>query len=561
MPVGVGMNGATQSARDTVPDCNVDDIRRTFLLMRRLPNQVTELRCLKTRWKTLSGYSNDLDKLVALAVDLNGRQSIKAVYLTANPPKPDLVARSKDRITEWAENTTADGDIVHRFWFPIASTPNPIAGISSTNAEHEASLVKAKRIARWLVDHGVPENSIILGDSGNGAHVLAAIDLPNDDDSTNLLQKCIAVVAHFFAEHSKEIDKTVYSAAQMWKLYGTMARKGDNLPERPHRLSRLVYGPKNLAICPVDALRAIAAELPEPTKKTAYNGNGKVFDIEQFISEHLIVKHEKDWNGNRMWILAECPFNAEHNYGEVHIQQFPSGAVQFACKHNGCSDKRWQDVREKYEPGYRDKSYSTGGEQSETSSSAGEPSQKGKVSAWDKAKAAPDFCAEEDKEIAGYAKALLYPETITTIAAPRGIGKTLVLHALAVAIAKGEYFRGEKVNSLRVLLVDRDNPRQVVRQRIRGWGGGALDAKNLKVLTREDAPDLREKAAWEAFPVADYDVVLIDSLGSFTEGVTEKEGKETTQMLATLLDFIRKGPAVVALTNCTKDALKHSRSR
>jgi hypothetical protein len=75
--------------------------------------------------------------------------------------------------------------------------------------------------------------------------------------------------------------------------------------------------------------------------------------------------------------------------------------------------------------------------------------EKAKPSLWAKAKAAPDFCAEEDKEIEGHAKDLLFPSTITVIAAPRGIGKTLVLHDLAVAMAKGEYFRGEKVNSLR----------------------------------------------------------------------------------------------------------------
>jgi hypothetical protein len=75
------------------------------------------------------------------------------------------------------------------------------------------------------------------------------------------------------------------------------------------------------------------------------------------------------------------------------------------------------------------------------------------------------------------------------------------------------------------------------------------------VLTRELAPDLKDKAVWEAFPVKDYDVIIVDSVGSFTEGVTEKEGKETTLILAMVLDLIHKGPAVLLLSNCTKDAL------
>lgn len=172
---------------------------------------------------------------------------------------------------------------------------------------------------------------------------------------------------------------------------------------------------------------------------------------------------------------------------------------------------------------------------------------------WSKAKDAPTLLAEEDKEIEGLAKDLIIPGTITLMAAPRGLGKTLVAHGASVTIARGGNFRGESVTSMRVLLVDRDNPKHVVKSRLRGFGAG--NAGKLKVLTREDAPDLRDKSAWESFPVTDYDVIVIDSLGSFTEGVTEKEGKETTQILATVLDLIHRGPAVLLLANCTKDAL------
>jgi hypothetical protein len=172
---------------------------------------------------------------------------------------------------------------------------------------------------------------------------------------------------------------------------------------------------------------------------------------------------------------------------------------------------------------------------------------------WDKAISAPTFLAEVDSEITGLAKDLIVPGAITLMAAPRGLGKSLVALSVGVTIATGGEFRGEKVNPLRVFLLDRDNPRSTVKTRLRSFG--AAQAENLKVLTRENAPDLRDKKAWESFPVSQYDVILIDSLGSFTEGVSEKEGKETTLILATILDLIRRGPAVLLLANCTKDAL------
>src|SRR5262249_7009661 len=77
--------------------------------------------------------------------------------------------------------------------------------------------------------------------------------------------------------------------------------------------------------------------------------------------------------------------------------------------------------------------------------------------------------------------------------------------------------------------------------------------ENLHVLTRSDVPILRDKKAWENFPREKYSVVIIDALGSFTEGISEKEGKATTEVLATLLDLARKDVAILVLNNTTKD--------
>src|SRR5262249_24783166 len=126
-------------------------------------------------------------------------------------------------------------------------------------------------------------------------------------------------------------------------------------------------------------------------------------------------------------------------------------------------------------------------------------------------------------------------------------------HALAVALASGGTFRNEKMNPTRVLIVDRDNPESVIRERLRLWGANEIKNDNLHVITRRDVPSLKEKSIWDRFPSDKFNVVIIDSLGAFTEGVTEKEGRETTQILATVLDLARKGVAVMILNNTTKD--------
>jgi len=170
---------------------------------------------------------------------------------------------------------------------------------------------------------------------------------------------------------------------------------------------------------------------------------------------------------------------------------------------------------------------------------------------WSFAKPAPDFLAEEEPEFEGLARDLLAPGAITMLAAPKGLGKTQVAHALCVALAKGGVFRGERVKPARVLLLDRENPRTIVKKRLRAWG--ADNAHNLHVLTRENAPELRDEQAWRAFPAEHYDVIIIDSVGSATEGITEREGKQTTEVLALVRDLAAKNLAVLLLQNTTKD--------
>lgn len=136
-------------------------------------------------------------------------------------------------------------------------------------------------------------------------------------------------------------------------------------------------------------------------------------------------------------------------------------------------------------------------------------------------------------------------------AAPRGVGKSVVGVNLAVKLAVGGAFASRSLSPVCVLYLDRENPDEAINMRLEGWG--ADQAPNLILLSREDAPDLTQKEAWARFSVERFDVVIVDSVGSSTEGVTEKEGRETTQILATLRDLAARGVAILLINNTTKD--------
>jgi hypothetical protein len=169
---------------------------------------------------------------------------------------------------------------------------------------------------------------------------------------------------------------------------------------------------------------------------------------------------------------------------------------------------------------------------------------------WDKALAAPDFVRQTPDAVDWIVPDLLARGAITSFAAPRGLGKSVTAMHLAVELARGGTFRGHRLTPARVLYLDRDNPTVITKIHLVAWGGAT--ERNLKVLTREEAPDLLQKQAWAQFPAEAFDVGIIDAVGSSTEGVTEKERRETSLILARLRDLAAKGVAVLLLHNTTK---------
>ncbi|MFI5364356.1 MAG: AAA family ATPase [Candidatus Binatia bacterium] len=169
---------------------------------------------------------------------------------------------------------------------------------------------------------------------------------------------------------------------------------------------------------------------------------------------------------------------------------------------------------------------------------------------WAHAQSATDLLSEPDSTVEFLDRFhVLVPGCISELFSPRGLGKTHVAWALAVALAR---------DGKRLLYIDRDNSRREVKRRLRAWGGGGCHT--LKTLTREKAPALTDRSAWAAFPIADYDVVILDSFDAAAEGVGEQDSTKPSKAIAALLDVARatNGPAVLVLGNVIKSGA-HSR--
>nr|WP_319539612.1 hypothetical protein [uncultured Methanospirillum sp.] len=330
------------------------------------PGQIIEIRTISGEGIS-SGYYDDLKKA---AVDLLEREKdtrVSGTYVTLNEVNPALLARRANRIKyrlERKDASTADADIVRRRWLPIDIDPVRPSGVSSSDEEHEAASSLAETIRAFLSSCGWP--APLMADSGNGAHLLYQLDLINTNESRDLIRKVLELLDTRFSNTRCKVDTANFNAARIWKVYGTISRKGDDLPTRPHRRSQVLSMPPKERVLSADDLNELVRMYPvqpsEPTKRgktrtpeamTAVSE--PVLDLAKWLTRYNLTYTAKPYQGGTLYVLDKCPFSDAHTDGAFAIQ-FESGAIFAGCHHDSCGSgmQRWPELRKRFEPPHRD---------------------------------------------------------------------------------------------------------------------------------------------------------------------------------------------------------------
>jgi hypothetical protein len=150
----------------------------------------------------------------------------RGTYFTLNPLKPDL------------EKTARDADVLGRHWLLVdIDAVRGVAGVqNATEAEKQSAIELGYAIRDSLAGLGWPPPIVI--DSGNGYHLLYRIQLPNDDESRDLVKSALVELARRFDNDAAKVDTGVFNAARISKLPGTVVRKapcdrGEAAPSGP----------------------------------------------------------------------------------------------------------------------------------------------------------------------------------------------------------------------------------------------------------------------------------------------------------------------------------------
>lgn len=298
--------------------------------------------------KPISGYFRDVNTLIEAfqTVDLRNTNT----YITLNRLMDSLYSRQQaDRLLA-VKNTTSDKEVEVIEWLFVDLDPERPSGISSTNDELKASQELAQKVYVYLKGEGFEEP--VKAFSGNGCHLLYRIGLSNTDENVKLIKRCLKALSAMFSTDRVKVDTANFNPSRICKLYGTMAQKGSNTVDRPHRMARIDGDVKELKQTKKIYLEKLAEEIEEEEIRPARYNNYSPhdFDIETWMSEHGIRYTTKAGDGYTKFVLDECPFNSSHKAPDSMILKQPSGAIGFKCLHNSCQDKRWQDVRIMFEP-------------------------------------------------------------------------------------------------------------------------------------------------------------------------------------------------------------------
>ena len=310
---------------------------------------------LRTDWTTNWGETDE---------SLKKLNRDPTVFITLNTIGGGAVDKAKHKNAHLGRvsigGSVKDKDISAYRWVLVDIDPvrkGDTQAVSSTDEEKESAWKVAKSIKAFLADNGFCDP--VVCDSGNGYHLHYRVSMPNNDGSRALIKQFLAFLSDKFSTDEAKVDKAVFNPSRIIKLYGTVARKGEDDVEggRPHRLSGFLEFPNGaeLKINEPERLEAVAGKAEVAPRSIEVPDEGKQRDrvlwVREFMDTHGIAYWEEKSSSDEVKFFFEdgCPFDSSHGRKDAYVCVFPSGKAVFKCLHDSCANYGWHDFIKLYD--------------------------------------------------------------------------------------------------------------------------------------------------------------------------------------------------------------------
>jgi hypothetical protein len=329
--------------------------------------RVIEIRVMKVQrgYGRPVNYAGFFDDPEAATNAIMALARYKACYFTLNKLPAEMRSIRNNRLDAADDSgLTADKHIVRLVQILIDFDPTRVhPEIPSNDSEHAAAGELATTVMGDLETEGWPLPVMI--DSGNGYGLWYRIDLPTVESA--LVKRVLEAANSRWGTPAVKIDCSVFNPARITKLPGTVNRKGDHTPDRPHRVARLVSqfdSFDEVDTVPRPLLEALAATAPMP-ESTRLNMPAPFRPSTWPVGEAARAALEADaarWGLRCSGVkadalmftmhLAACPFDASHVGKDSAVcVDLATGQRGFKCFHDSCSKYSYRDFRNKVDPG------------------------------------------------------------------------------------------------------------------------------------------------------------------------------------------------------------------
>ena len=221
----------------TSPQPNPDSIRATWRWMAHTSHGVSEVRVIRPGGGVVGiGFFDDEDAFLRECVRGNEAGN---VYVGIQPRPARLLIQARNTLKSLRTGASAkDVEVVTATVVDL--DPVRPRDTASSNAELEEALATAARVADWCVTEGLQRPQVMM--SGNGAQLWFALPpMPVTPVLLAGLKDFEAAIRARFQIPTVHID-SIHDPARIIKVMGTVSRKGEGRPDRPHRLSGPVGG-------------------------------------------------------------------------------------------------------------------------------------------------------------------------------------------------------------------------------------------------------------------------------------------------------------------------------
>jgi hypothetical protein len=210
----------------------------------------------------------------------------------------------------------------------------------------------------YLRGHGWPAPTLAMSGNGFHAQYRTRLDLTDATSSAfvrRLMDRLYLRLKHRFQLPRVHFDAAVRNPSRVFRLYGTVNRKGTERPGRLHRRSS-VWTPDTWEDVSVDRIQAVCAALeryaPSSEQSMPRTSVDSELDVVAYFEEKGLYRRPLgEWHGLERHAVR-CPWEHEHSESthryDTSTVVFVSeaGWPAFHCSHAHCAERHLADVLE-----------------------------------------------------------------------------------------------------------------------------------------------------------------------------------------------------------------------